>query len=153
MAARTGARSHGGSPATAMCTRCDRLAARRGLDARDAIFGVRDPLVVHPEEQLAERVLCPLDVAEREVALVKLSIRDALVDDAVDHPADRFRVLLRERTDGRLGAVGEHDDPGLFALRLRPGIPEGALVGRLTTLLRQLEEVLHHARAVVSRDH
>src|SRR2546421_3446465 len=100
------------------------LAARGGLNAGDAVLGIRDALVVHAEEELAERVLDAFDVTEGEVALVELSVRDALVDDAVDHPADRFRILLGERADRRLGAVGKHDDPGFLAVRTRAGIAE-----------------------------
>src|SRR6266566_5656887 len=129
------------------------LAARGGLDAGDAVLRVRDALVVHAKEELAERVLDALDVAEREVALVELSVGDALVDDAVDHRADRFRILLGQRANGSFRAVGEHDDPGLLAVRTRTGIAERALVGRLAALLRDLEEVLHDARSVVARDH
>src|SRR5438552_2656970 len=129
------------------------LVARGGLDAGDAVLWVRDALVVDAEEELAERVLDALDIAEREVALVELSVGDALVDDAVDHRADRFRILLGQRTDGRFRAVGKHDDPGLLAVRTRTGIAEGALVGRLAALLCDLEEVLHNARSVVARDH
>jgi hypothetical protein len=46
------------------------LAARRGLDARDAVFGIGNALVVYAQEQLAERVLGGLHVAEREVAFI-----------------------------------------------------------------------------------
>src|SRR5207249_9391357 len=150
MAWRIRARSHGASPAMAMRIA---LAARGGLDARDAILGIRDALVVHAEQQLAERVLDALDVAEREIAFVELSIGDALVDDAIDHRTDRVGILLAERAYRRLGTVGEHDDPGLLALRTRAGVTVRALVGRLAALLRDLEEVLHQARAVVSGNH
>src|SRR5438445_12607749 len=129
------------------------LAARGGLDAGDAVLRVRDALVVHAEEELAEGVLDALDIAEREVALVELSVGDALVDDAVDHRADRFRILLGQRADRRFRAVGEHDDPGLLAVGTGTGIAEGALVGRLAALLCDLEEVLHNARSVVARAH
>src|SRR5206468_1264571 len=71
MTRRTGARSQGASPATAVRTAL--LAARRGLDAGHAVFGVRDALVVHAEEQHAERVLGLLHVAEGQVAFVELS--------------------------------------------------------------------------------
>src|SRR4029077_5253597 len=124
-----------------------------GLDAGDAILGIRDALVVHAEEQLAERVLDLFDVAEGEVAFVELSIGDALVDDAVDHPADGLRILLGERAHRRLGAVGEHDNSRLLALRTRTRISERALVGRLAALLRDLAEGLHDARAVMAREH
>src|ERR1700716_1063547 len=121
--------------------RCaSRLAARGGRDAGDAVLGIRDALVVHAEEQLAERVLDSLDVAEREIALVELPVGDALVDDAVDHRADRLGVLLRERAHRRFGAVGEHHDPGLLALGTRAGVPEGALIGGPAALRRGLEE-------------
>src|SRR5438046_10675123 len=129
------------------------LAARGGLDAGDAVLRVRDALVVHAEEELAERVLDALDVAEGEVALVELSVGDALVDDAVDHRAYRLGILLGERADRRFGAVGEHHDPSLLAVRTRPGVPERPLVGCLAALLRDLEEVLHHARPVMAGDH
>src|SRR3989440_8550924 len=125
MAWRIGARSHGASPAMAMRIA---LAARGGLDAGDAVLGVRDALVVHAEEELAERVLDALDVAEGEVALVELSVGDALVDDPIDHAADRLGILLGERADRRFCAVREHDDPGLLAVRTRAGVPERALV-------------------------
>src|SRR6266513_2676508 len=120
------------------------LAARGGLDAGDAVLGVRDALVILAEEELAERVLDALDIAEGEVALV---------DDAVDHRADRLGILLGERANRRFGAVGEHHDAGLLAVRTGTGVAERALVGRLAALLRDLEEVLHDARPVVSRDH
>src|SRR6266550_5044372 len=129
------------------------LAARGGLDAGDAVLGVRDALVIHAEEELAERVLDALDIAEGEVAFVELSVGDALVDDAVDHRADRLGILLGERANRRFGAVGEHHDAGLLAVRTGTGVAERALVGRLAALLRDLEEVLHDARPVVSRDH
>src|SRR5437879_556198 len=127
---------HGGSGPARWAPRrrwrcASRLAARGGLDAGDAVLGIRDALVIHAEEQLAERVLDPLDVTEREIAFVELPVGDALVDDAVDHRADRFGIFLRERAHRRLGAVGEHDDPGLLALGPRAGVTEGALVGRL----------------------
>src|SRR5438067_3225873 len=146
MAWRTGARSHGASPAMAMRIA---LAARGGLDAGDAILGVRDALVVHAEEQLAERVLDPLDVAEGEIAFVELTVADALVDDSIDHRADRLGILLAERSDRRLGAVRQHHDPRFLALRTWSWITERPLIGRLTALLRDLEEVLHDARSVM----
>src|SRR5207249_10435137 len=55
--------------------------------------------------------------------------------------------------DRRYGAVGEHHDPGLLAVRTRPGVPERPLVGCLAALLRDLEEVLHNARPVMAGDH
>src|SRR5256886_14507644 len=114
------------------------LAARGGLDAGDAILGIRDPLVVHAEEELTERVLDALDVAESQVALVELPVGDALVDDAVDHATDRLGILLGERADRCLGAVGQHHDAGLLAMRARPRVAARALVGRLAALLRDL---------------
>src|SRR5258705_8019983 len=150
MAWRIGASSHGASPAMAMRIA---LAARGGLDAGDAVLGVRDALVIHAEQELAERVLDPLDVAEGEIAFVELSVGDALVDHAVDHGADRLGVLLAQRADRCLGPVGEHHDPGLFAVRTWSGVAERALVRRLAPLLRDLEEVLHDARSVVAGDH
>src|SRR6266851_2016744 len=131
IARRIGATSHGASPTMAMRIA---LAARGGLDAGDAVLGVRDALVIHAEKQLAESVLDALDVAEGEVALVQLPVGHALVDHAVDHRADRLGILLAERANRCLGAVGQHDDPGLLTLRTRPGIPVRALVRRLTAL-------------------
>src|SRR5207237_10566619 len=128
------------------------LAARGGRDAGDAVLGIWDALVVHAEEELAERFLDPFDVAEREVAFVELTVADALVDDSIDHPADRLGILLAERAHRRLRAVREHHDAGLLALWTRSGIAERALVGCLSGLLRYLEEVLHDARYVMARD-
>src|SRR2546427_2273611 len=129
------------------------LAARGGLDAGDAVLGIRDALVVHAEEELAERVLDALDIAEGKVAFVELSVGDALVDDPVHHAADRLGILLAERPHRRFGAVREHDDPGLLAVRTRAGVPERALVRGLASLLRDLEEVLHDAGPVMAGDH
>src|SRR5207244_500768 len=70
---RIGASSHGASPAMAMRIG---LAARGGLDAGDAVLGIRDALVVDAKEELAERVLDALDVPEREVAFVELPVGD-----------------------------------------------------------------------------
>src|SRR5438132_8041302 len=120
---------------------------------RDAVLRVRDALVVHAEEQLAERVLDALDVAEREVALVELAFRQTLAHDLVDHRADGVGVLRGQRTYRCLGAIGEHHDGGLLGARPRAGITELRLVGVLAALLRHLEEVLHRARPVVPGDH
>ena len=109
--------------------------------------------MVHAEEELAERVLDALDVAVCQIALVELTIRDALVDHPIHHRADRVRVLLGERSHRCLGAVGEHHDPGFLASRARTGIAERSLVRRLSPLLCDLEEVLHDAVAVVPRYH
>src|SRR3989454_9814481 len=134
--------------------RCaSRLAARGGLDAGDAVLGIGDPLVVHAEEKLAERVLDALDVAEGQVALIELPVGDALVADAGDHATDRLGVLLGERADRCLGAVGQHHDAGLLAVGTRARVAERALVGRLTALLRGLEAGPHHARPVMAREH
>src|SRR5205807_6573036 len=128
IAARTGARSQGASPETATRTRArSALGAGRGLDARDAVFGVWDALVVHAEEELAERVLDALDVAVCQIALVELTIRDALVDHPIHHRADRVRVLLGERSHQCPGAVGEHHDPGSLAPPPRTGLPDRPL--------------------------
>src|SRR2546428_2971947 len=85
--------------------RCaSRLAARGGLDAGGAVLGIRDPLLGHAEEKLAERVLDALDVAEGQVALIELPLGHALVDDAVDHATDPLRILLGEPADRCLAA-------------------------------------------------
>src|SRR5678816_684673 len=64
-----------------------RLAGRR-WDAGDPVFRIWDPLVVHAKEQLAEGVLDPRDVAQGQVALVELALRETIADDALDHRAD-----------------------------------------------------------------
>src|SRR5207253_8675692 len=87
------------------------LAARGGLDAGDAVLWVRDALVVHAEEELAEGVLDALDVTEREVALVELSVGDALVDDAVAHSTDGLVHLLGALAERRFGDAVMHYDP------------------------------------------
>src|SRR3954471_14514835 len=73
--------------------------ARGGValrDPRDAVLGIRDALVIHAEEELAEGVLDALHVAQREIGVVELSFGEAFVDDAVDHDADGLGVLLRK---------------------------------------------------------
>src|SRR5438094_986844 len=66
------------------------LAARGGLDAGDAVLWVRDALVVHAEEELAEGVLDALDVTEREVALVMRVLSGLVLDERgrVPHLSD-----------------------------------------------------------------
>src|SRR5207247_8781464 len=115
---------------------------RRAHYTGAARFGVLADLLIHPDETLAERVLRLLHLAEGQVAFVELSVRDALVDDPLDHAADRLGVLFGQRSHRGLGAVGEHDDAGLFAAGARAGIAEGALVGRVAALLRGFEEGL-----------
>src|SRR5688572_29200722 len=93
-----------------------RLVGRR-RDPRYPILWIRDALVVHAEEELAERVFDPLDVAQREVALVELPFGQPVADDPFHHRAYRLRLLLRERAHRRLGAIREHHDGGLFRAR------------------------------------
>ena len=62
-----------------------------------------------------------------------------------------------ERADGRLDAVGEHDQGRLARLRLRAGVAERALVDGVAAaaparLLRPGVEVAHDRRPVVLRD-
>ena len=95
--------------------------------------------MVHAEQLLDEGVLDPLEVAQRQVALVELAVRDALVDDPPDHRPDRRLVARGERANRRLDAVGEHDQGRLTGLRLRAGVSEPPLVdrrGRGRALLR-----------------
>src|SRR3972149_9900019 len=99
MAARTRRSSTAGSPLTEIRTAIRLGGGRRAqaVDAGDAVLGVRDALVVHAREQLAERVPDAADVAQRQIALVELPVRDALLDDLVDHRPDRLRRLLGQR--------------------------------------------------------
>ncbi len=69
----------------------DGVAARLELD--DLVLRVGDPLVVHAQELGHERLADPLEVAERQVALVELAVVEALVDDPADHRPDRRLVV------------------------------------------------------------
>ena len=84
--------------------------------------------MVHAQQLLDERLADPLEVAQRQVALVELAVADPLLDDPRDHRPDGRLVARRQRADGRLDAVGEHDQGGLAGLRLGPGMAEPALV-------------------------
>ena len=112
----------GASPPTA----AGRGPARLELD--DRVLRVRDPRVVHAQQLLDERRPDPLQVAQRQVALVELSVGDALLDDPRDHRPDGRLVARRQRADGRLDPVGEHDQRRLAGLRLGADVPEPALV-------------------------
>ena len=111
----------------------DRRATRLELD--DLALRVGDPLVVHPEELGDECLADPLDVAQGQVALVELAVVQALLDDPADHRPDRRLVARCERSDGRLDAVGEHDQGRLAALRLRSGMAVAPLVDAVGRLL------------------
>ena len=110
-------------------------AASRGdpprLQLHDGVLRVRDPGVVHAQELLHERVPDALEVAQRQVALVELTVADALIDDPRDHRPDRRLVARCQGANGRLDAVGQHDQGGLTGLRLGPRMTEPALVDDL----------------------
>ena len=72
-----------------------------------------------PEQLADERLADQLEVAQRQVAFVELAVGDPLLDDPRDHAPDRGLVARRERADGRLDAIGEHDQRRLARLRLR----------------------------------
>ena len=81
-----------------------------------------------PSSCCDERLADPLDVAQRQVALVELAVRHPLLDDPGDHRPDRRFVARGQRANRGLDPVGEHDQGRLARLRLRAGVAELALV-------------------------
>ena len=81
--------------------------------------------VVHAQQLRDERLADPLEVAQRQVALVELAVLEPLVDDArstIARIAGSSRVA--QRPDRRLDAVGQHQDrrlPGSAAWGRRGG--------------------------------
>src|SRR6185503_6404336 len=81
----------------------DPVSPRFELD--DLALRVGDPRVVHAQQLRDERLSDPFQVAQGQVALVELAIRDALLDDPRDHRPDRRLVPRLERAHGGLDAV------------------------------------------------
>jgi hypothetical protein len=58
-----------------------------------------------------------MEIFQRQLAFVQLSIGEDLVDDLLSQPLDSRRCWIRERPGGRFHRIGQHHNPGLFGLR------------------------------------
>src|SRR5688572_10833690 len=133
--------------------------ARAGLDApklgRDptARRRVVDARVIHAREHPGELLLHCLELRLRDRRFAQLSLVDALADDALHHLANALRRGIIQNPRGCLGAVSEHHDRGLDALRRRARVRELRRVRRrAVALLCLLEEIGDGTRAVVFAD-
>src|SRR5918998_5686691 len=70
--------------------------------------GVRDARVVDARQQRHERLLDARQVAQREIAVVELTLVQALAHDAVDQVLDGLARVVARRAGGGLGAIGQH---------------------------------------------
>ena len=115
------------------------LAAGRGaprLELDDLVLRVRDPLVVHAQQLRHERLADPLDVAQRQVALVELAVRSrsSMIRATIARIAASSRDAS-ERTDASTLSASMMIAASR-GLRLRAGVAEPALVDRLGRLAR-----------------
>src|SRR6266851_1003023 len=71
---------------------------------------VRDAWVVDAGEEGDERLFDARQVAQGQVAVIKLTLLEPLANDAIDQLLDGFARVIARRAGRRLGAVGEHED-------------------------------------------
>ena len=93
-----------------------------------------------------------VQVAKRQIALVKLSIRKLMVDELMHQHENFVGALVRQRTHGRLNHIGYHTNPRFARLRTRPWIPIILFTNAILLLLCALIEIFNTTRAVVCRD-
>src|SRR5215210_3404571 len=119
--------------------------------------GVLDARSDEPYDSFADSLAGLVDLAHRKLALVELAVLELGPDGAVDDVFDALWGRFLERLHGRLDRVGEHQDPGLLALRAGAGVAEVRLVdggaGREGLFEGLAVEVFDASRAVVFGDH
>src|SRR5262247_4044863 len=117
---------------------------------------IADALVVDVDQRVDEAFADRRQFAHGDRAFVELAVGDHAVNDLFDYRAYVLRRMLFERADRGFCAVGEHQDDGLFGLRLRPRVTKIVYIdvasGRLGLRLGLVIEIGQHARAVVLRD-
>ncbi len=83
------------------------------------LLGIGDAAVQHGHEGEAEPFGDDFQFAQREIALVQLSIRDALFDELIDKLFDFLQGRFLQATRGALDDICQADDGTFLGLRLR----------------------------------
>lgn len=118
------------------------------------LIGVSDARVVHRLELEVEDFLDLLYIVEGERRIVQQPFGDDTIDDLSDETADALLSVLAETAAGSLYTVGEHEDPLLLGVGVRPWIGEGLWVDDLIGMLVRIRivEVARGAAPVVRAD-
>ena len=113
-------------------------------------------MVVDSHEHTQETLRDPLQVAQRQIAFIELSVEEDVVDDLTDDAFETGGAWILERSRCRLYRVRDHDDAGFLRLRLGPWIAKLRLryfaKRRIVAFLRPLIEVRDELGAVMLRD-
>ena len=118
------------------------------------LVGVSDARVIHRLELEVEDFLDLLYIVEGKRRIVQQPFGDDTIDDLSDETTDALLGVLAETTAGGLYTVGEHEDPLLLGVGVRPWIGEGLWVDDLVGMLVRIRivEVARGAAPVVRAD-
>lgn len=89
-------------------------------------------MVIYSVQHAIETLGNFMQVIERQLTFVKLSIDEDIVDEFLDHPLNPVGSRVDESAGCRFDTIGQHDNTGFTSLRLGSGIAEILLFYRLT---------------------
>src|SRR5262249_1629250 len=128
-----------------------------GTRPAEIVSGVCDPVMMYAHQHFYKTVGDKRELANRDVALVKLSVVADPHDDRVDHVSQLWRRRIGHGSSGRLNRVGDHYYRRLLALRLRTRVAKLLLEHRRVRIFRfpsrLVVKVLHQPRPMMFGDY